>query len=84
MAIARGVLMYVPLFSSILYAHTVPKSCCNTDATIFFLFFKRYLSQGNLRDANILMDEIKQQLELGELELPQSELMQFIEYLLLT
>jgi hypothetical protein len=43
-----------------------------------------YLSQGNLRDANILMDEIKLQLELDELDLPQSGLMQFIEYLLLT
>ncbi|KAJ4789345.1 Golgi to ER traffic protein 4 [Rhynchospora pubera] len=43
-----------------------------------------YLSQGNLRDANILMDEIKHLLELDELDLPQSELMQFIEYLLLT
>lgn len=30
------------------------------------------------------MDEIKQQLEMDELDLPESELMQFIEYLLLT
>ncbi|KAJ3693808.1 hypothetical protein LUZ60_009288 [Juncus effusus] len=43
-----------------------------------------YLSQGNLRDANILMKEIKRLSELSEQDLPESELMQFTEYLLLT
>ncbi|XP_072980051.1 protein GET4 [Typha angustifolia] len=43
-----------------------------------------YLSQGNLRDANYLMDELKKLLESKELEFPQSDLIQFIEYLLQT
>ncbi|XP_031129284.1 Golgi to ER traffic protein 4 homolog [Ipomoea triloba] len=43
-----------------------------------------YLSLGNLRDANYLMDEIKKQVSSKELEFPESELMQFIGYLLLT
>lgn len=44
----------------------------------------RYLSLGNLRDANYLMDELKKQVNSKELEFPESELMQFISYLLLT
>ncbi|XP_068491037.1 protein GET4 isoform X1 [Phaseolus vulgaris] len=44
----------------------------------------RYLSLGNLRDANILMDEIKSQVESAEVPFPKTELMQFINYLLRT
>ncbi|CAJ1976804.1 unnamed protein product [Sphenostylis stenocarpa] len=44
----------------------------------------RYLSTGNLKDANILMDEIKNQVESAEVTFPKSELMQFINYLLRT
>ncbi|KAK7379800.1 hypothetical protein VNO78_34320 [Psophocarpus tetragonolobus] len=44
----------------------------------------RYLSSGNLRDANILMDEIKKQVESAEVAFPKTELMQFIGYLLRT
>lgn len=47
-------------------------------------FHCRYLSLGNLRDANILMDEIKKQVESKKLEFPKSDLMQFINYLLQT
>ncbi|XVE75327.1 hypothetical protein DITRI_Ditri12bG0085500 [Diplodiscus trichospermus] len=43
-----------------------------------------YLSMGNLRDANYLMDELKRQVESKELEFPQSDLIQFITFLLLT
>lgn len=43
-----------------------------------------YLSQGNLRDANYLMDELKKQLECKQLDFPCSDLIQFIEYLLRT
>ncbi|KAE8124776.1 hypothetical protein FH972_019630 [Carpinus fangiana] len=43
-----------------------------------------YLSAGNLRDANCLMDEIKKQVESKQLEFPQSDLIQFIVYLLQT
>ncbi|GMG99376.1 hypothetical protein Nepgr_001216 [Nepenthes gracilis] len=43
-----------------------------------------YLSQGNLRDANYLMDEIKKRVESEELEFPESDLIQFIIYLLQT
>ncbi|XP_059454028.1 protein GET4-like [Corylus avellana] len=43
-----------------------------------------YLSAGNLRDANCLMDEIKKQVESKQLEFPQSDLIQFIIYLLQT
>lgn len=42
----------------------------------------RYLSSGNLRDANNLLDEIKQQLESKQQDFPKSDLMQFIGYLL--
>lgn len=44
----------------------------------------RYLSLGNLRDANYLMDEVKKQVESKELEYPESDLTEFIDYLLLT
>ncbi|CAL9047386.1 unnamed protein product, partial [Musa banksii] len=43
-----------------------------------------YLSQGNLRDANNLMDELKKQLEQKQLEIPHSDLIQVIGYLLRT
>ncbi|ONK77113.1 uncharacterized protein A4U43_C02F3230 [Asparagus officinalis] len=43
-----------------------------------------YLSQGNLRDANYIMDEIKKQLESKKLDLPHSNLTNFVEYLLQT
>ncbi|KAB1212216.1 hypothetical protein CJ030_MR5G024984 [Morella rubra] len=43
-----------------------------------------YISFGNLRDANCLMDEIKKQVESKQLDFPQSELTQFILYLLQT
>lgn len=44
----------------------------------------RYLSVGNLRDANNIMDEIKKLAWAKELEFPESELMRFIDYLLQT
>lgn len=43
-----------------------------------------YLSLGNLRDANHLMDELERQLRSKDLNFPQSELTQFINYLLQT
>ncbi|KAA3454067.1 Golgi to ER traffic protein 4-like protein [Gossypium australe] len=43
-----------------------------------------YLSMGNLRDANCLMDELKRQVESQELDFPESDLIQFITFLLLT
>lgn len=49
-----------------------------------FFFPGRYLSLGNLRDANCLIDELKKQEEREELEFPDSELIEFIIYLLLT
>lgn len=48
------------------------------------LFLCRYLSLGNLRDANRLIDELKKHEEREELEFPDSELIEFIIYLLLT
>lgn len=53
-------------------------------ATNFLMGLFRYLSLGNLRDANGLMDEVKKQMLSKELDFPQSELIQFINYLLLT
>ncbi|XP_057423180.1 protein GET4 [Lotus japonicus] len=44
----------------------------------------RYLTLGNLKDANVLMEEIKKQIESTKVELPQTDLMQFIVYLLQT
>lgn len=43
-----------------------------------------YLSLGNLRDANNLMDEIQKQVKAKQLDFPQSDLTQFIDYLLQT
>ncbi|XP_074573064.1 protein GET4 [Curcuma longa] len=43
-----------------------------------------YLSQGNLREANNLVDNVKMQLNEKQLELPKTDLVQFIEYLLQT
>ncbi|KAF6160792.1 hypothetical protein GIB67_035993 [Kingdonia uniflora] len=43
-----------------------------------------YLSLGNLRDANFLLDELRKQVESKQLELPQSDLIDFIVYLLRT
>ncbi|GAB2235462.1 hypothetical protein Drorol1_Dr00025887 [Drosera rotundifolia] len=43
-----------------------------------------YLSQGNLRDANYIMDEIKKKMDSEELDFSESELIQFIVYLLQT
>ncbi|GMJ11943.1 Guided Entry of Tail-anchored proteins 4 [Hibiscus trionum] len=43
-----------------------------------------YLSVGNLRDANYLMDELKRLVESQELDFPDSDLIQFITFLLLT
>ncbi|KAJ4970543.1 hypothetical protein NE237_003642 [Protea cynaroides] len=43
-----------------------------------------YLSLANLRDANCLMDEIKNQLDSKNLDFPYSDLTQFIIYLLQT
>ncbi|XWS07893.1 hypothetical protein CRYUN_Cryun41cG0031400 [Craigia yunnanensis] len=42
-----------------------------------------YLSMGNLQDANCLMDELKRQVASQELDFPQSDLIQFITFLLL-
>ncbi|XP_077213781.1 golgi-to-ER traffic-like protein isoform X2 [Tasmannia lanceolata] len=43
-----------------------------------------YLSLGNLRDANYVMDELKKELESKELDFPHSDLTTFIVYLLQT
>ncbi|XP_076955991.1 protein GET4-like [Bidens hawaiensis] len=43
-----------------------------------------YLSLGNLRDANNIMDEIEKLARVKELDFPDSELMRFINYLLQT
>ncbi|KNA24235.1 hypothetical protein SOVF_017830 [Spinacia oleracea] len=43
-----------------------------------------YLALGNMRDANYVMDEVKKQLELKEVDFPDSDLMQFVSYLLQT
>ncbi|KAL6952048.1 hypothetical protein U1Q18_022041 [Sarracenia purpurea var. burkii] len=43
-----------------------------------------YLSLGNLRDANYLMDELKKQVKGKELDFPNSDLIQLINYLLKT
>ncbi|KAK6150769.1 hypothetical protein DH2020_015701 [Rehmannia glutinosa] len=43
-----------------------------------------YLSLGNLRDANVLMDEMKRQVQFRDVNFPRSELMQLINYLLHT
>ncbi|KAG8046008.1 hypothetical protein GUJ93_ZPchr0008g12867 [Zizania palustris] len=43
-----------------------------------------YISQGNLKDANLLIDELKEQLKSADLEFPKTDLIQFIKYLLPT
>ncbi|KAG6627665.1 protein GET4 [Carya illinoinensis] len=43
-----------------------------------------YVASGNLRDANYLMDEIKKEVASKQLDFPQSDLIQFIIYLLQT
>lgn len=43
-----------------------------------------YLSQGDLRDANKLVSELRKQLEAKQQTLPKSDLIQFVEYLLET
>lgn len=47
-------------------------------------FVCRYLSLGNLRDANRLWDSVKQTLSDNFQELPDTPLLQFIKFLLLT
>ncbi|XP_039038244.1 Golgi to ER traffic protein 4 homolog isoform X2 [Hibiscus syriacus] len=43
-----------------------------------------YLSLGNLKDANSLMDELRKQVQTQEMDFPISDLIQFINLLLLT
>ncbi|KAJ4845886.1 hypothetical protein Tsubulata_026852 [Turnera subulata] len=43
-----------------------------------------YLAMGNLRDANLLMDEIRKQVVAKEINFPRSDLIQFISFLLPT
>ncbi|KAK8659826.1 hypothetical protein V6N13_030019 [Hibiscus sabdariffa] len=43
-----------------------------------------YLSLGNLQDANSLMDELRKQLQSHEMDFPVSDLIKFINLLLLT
>lgn len=43
-----------------------------------------YLALGNMRDANYVLNEVKKQAESKELDFPDSDLMQFINYLLQT
>lgn len=45
-------------------------------------FCIRYLSLGNMGDATDFLDEITSQVEAKGLELPASDLMEFIEYLM--
>ena len=52
--------------------------------TIAHFLRDRYLSLGNLKDANILVDEIKKQTQSTEIEFPKTDLMQFINFLLQT
>lgn len=49
-----------------------------------FLLLCRYLASGDLRDANYVVDEVKKQLESKEVEFPESDLMDFVNYLLQT
>ncbi|KAI9098475.1 hypothetical protein K1719_025100 [Acacia pycnantha] len=44
----------------------------------------RYLSSGNLKDAKILMENLKSEAEEADIELPQTDLMQFVSFLLPT
>ncbi|XP_068642533.1 protein GET4-like isoform X1 [Aristolochia californica] len=43
-----------------------------------------YLSLGNMRDANFLLDEVRKQLKIKDLGFPRSDLIKFILYLLQT
>ncbi|CAA0842600.1 Unknown protein [Striga hermonthica] len=43
-----------------------------------------YLALGNLRDANVLVDEMKKKVQFQDVNFPQSEIMEFIGYLLKT
>ncbi|KAL3649201.1 hypothetical protein CASFOL_005604 [Castilleja foliolosa] len=43
-----------------------------------------YVAVGNLRDANILMDEMKKKVQFQDVDFPRSELMELINYLLKT
>ncbi|KAK6142645.1 hypothetical protein DH2020_022993 [Rehmannia glutinosa] len=43
-----------------------------------------YLALGNLRDANVLIDEMKKQVQFRDIDFPRSELMQLVNYLLKT
>ncbi|GFP80543.1 golgi to er traffic protein 4 homolog [Phtheirospermum japonicum] len=43
-----------------------------------------YLAVGNLRDANILMDEMKKKVQFQDIDFPRSELMELVNYLLKT
>ncbi|KAL6503064.1 hypothetical protein OROHE_023928 [Orobanche hederae] len=43
-----------------------------------------YLALGNLRDANVLMDEMRKKVQFQDFDFPQSELMQLVNYLLKT
>lgn len=77
------------LVSFCLLLISFPDCCyyCLRRMSNFPLFFGghgRYLSSGNLRDANQLMDELKKQVEEKQLDLPQSDLIQFVTFLLQT
>lgn len=52
------------------------------DYNLLFIF--RYLSMGNLGDANDIIDEVKEQMEAKNLEFPESDLIHFISFLLQT
>ncbi|XP_015942469.1 protein GET4 [Arachis duranensis] len=73
------------------FASTLVNFLGKVHTSMPFLFFSLlgasqilYLCQGNLRDANLLVEEVKTQIESTEIEFPKSELMQFITYLLQT
>lgn len=49
-----------------------------------FFLDDRYLSLGNMKDANYIMDEVKKQVENKQLQLQPSDLIQFVFYVLQT
>ncbi|KAK9189926.1 hypothetical protein WN943_018525 [Citrus x changshan-huyou] len=51
---------------------------------IEFFLDDRYLSLGNMKDANYIMDEVKKQVENKQLQLQPSDLIQFVFYVLQT
>ncbi|KAK8574503.1 hypothetical protein V6N12_062193 [Hibiscus sabdariffa] len=59
----------------------IHKLCANEEK---LLLHGRYLSLGNLQDANSLMDELRKQVQSQEIDFPVSDLIQFINLLLLT